>query len=99
MISISQDQRRQIVSILRRFLPTDCRVVVFGSRLGSDHHQYSDLDICVIGEVEMSDLKWSDMLQTIAETDLPFKVDLSRFDDLPASFQEDVRTRGIDLLP
>jgi len=62
----------------------------YGSRVKGDFHNGSDLDLTVInfGEDDKSILQ---LRKLVRESDIPFLVDLTMFNDLPISFQNEIK--------
>ena len=51
------------------------RVFLFGSRARGTHHKYSDLDILVASEIDLSRLV-NDILERLEQSNFPYKVDI-----------------------
>lgn len=63
--------------ILRAHLPSGARVSVFGSRAtGRGLKPHSDLDLLIDSPVELPLIALADLREALAESNLPFPVDL-----------------------
>ena len=88
-IDITTDQRETIVSLLSHHLP-NAEVWVYGSRVKGTSRPESDLDMVVFTTPEQAHAV-SDLREAFEESDLPFRVDLFVWDDLPKSFREAIK--------
>jgi len=75
MIALEPTQLSIVKDILKKNLPTR-RVVVFGSRAKHNSKQYSDLDLCVMGDTALTLKEMADLREDFSESDLPFRVDI-----------------------
>ncbi len=69
---------------------------VFGSRVRAKEKKFSDLDLCIIGNVRLDLI--GQLQEAFEASTLPIVVDVSRYEDLNPSFQELVDREGI-LIP
>ena len=73
--------------ILWSHLPSGARVSVFGSRAtGRGFKAHSDLDLLIDSPVELPLIALADVREALAESDLPFSVDLLDRRDASAEF-------------
>jgi type I restriction enzyme, S subunit len=88
-IDLTTEQRSQLISFLRRFLP-GVPVWAYGSRVKWTARSNSDLDLVAFAtpaqRIQVSELK-----DALAESNLPFPVDLHVWDDVPERFREIIR--------
>jgi predicted nucleotidyltransferase len=63
----------------------------FGSRVQGTHQEYSDLDILIRAPQALSLAQFSELDQSFAESDLPFKVDLVDWHKISDGFREKIR--------
>ena len=89
VIDITTDQREAIVSLLSHHLP-NAEVWVYGSRAKGTSRPESDLDMVVFTSPEQAHAV-SDLREAFEESDLPFRVDLFVWDELPKSFREAIK--------
>ncbi len=83
----------ELAEVRRLLAPYDA--VVFGSRATGRARRFSDLDVCIRSPIALESL--GDLREAFDESDLPFVVDLSRWDDLAQSFREVVEREGVAL--
>lgn len=90
-----------LTKILRERLPTQACVYVFSSRAtGQRLKPHSDVDLLVDGPVELSALGMADLREALAESALPYSVDLLMRGDASPEFVERLAAEGmIDLTP
>ena len=77
-----------VVSLLNRHLP-DTTVWAYGSRVKRAARRHSDLDLVAFTDAAQ-DIALFDVKEAFEESDLPFRVDIFRWDDLPPSFQRNI---------
>jgi len=85
-IDITPDQRETLISLLSRYLP-DTETWIYGSRVRGTSRPQSDLDMVVFATPEQA-RGVSDLRESLEESNLPFRVDLFVWDDLPGSFHD-----------
>ncbi len=80
-----------VKSILENFLP-GVEVWAYGSRVKGKAKKSSDLDLVVFGDTanQMGNLKIA-----FEESDLPFRVDVLNWNEIPESFRETIREKYI----
>ena len=64
----------------------------YGSRIDGFAHSGSDLDIAIVGEGDISVLKTA-----LEESNIPFLVDVVKFENLPESFQKEILKKYVVL--
>ena len=88
-IDITTEQRKTLSDLLRRFLP-GVAVWAYGSRVKWTARPNSDLDLVAFTspaqQPQVADLK-----EALAESNLPFPVNLHVWDDVPERFREIIR--------
>ncbi len=88
-IDLTKEQHTILTTLVRRFLP-GVAVWAYGSRVKWTAHPNSDLDLVAFTtpahRAEVADLK-----DALAESNLPFLVDLHVWDDVPERFCEIIR--------
>lgn len=95
-IDLTAGQRQIVLELIERHLPgTD--VWAYGSRVQWTSRPESDLDLVVFSGADQSD-QVSDLREAFEESDLPFRVDVLVWDELPESFQEAIDDEHVDLL-
>ena len=95
-IDITGEQRGTILALLERHLP-DTEAWVYGSRIKWTSRPQSDLDLVVFATQERQ--RQIDALREAFEkSDLPFRVDLFVWDDVPESFQVQIDAEHVVLV-
>ncbi|MBC99350.1 MAG: hypothetical protein CME63_16525 [Halobacteriovoraceae bacterium] len=74
-----------IQTVLKRHLPTDAKVYVFGSRARGDHQEFSDLDLMIESEEDLSQ-KVGMIREEFEEGSLAIKVDIIELRDFAKSY-------------
>ena len=87
-IDISTGQRKTILALLGRHLP-NTTAWVYGSRAKWTSHPQSDLDMVVFARLEQA-RRVSDLREAFEESNLPFRVDLFVWDEVPESFRKQI---------
>ncbi len=85
-IDLTKEQRNQLTALLHRFLP-GVAVWAYGSRVQWTARPNSDLDL-VAFTTPAQRQQVSDLKDALAESNLPFPVDLHVWDDVPERFRE-----------
>ncbi len=88
-IDLTKDQLNQLTALLRRFLP-GVAVWAYGSRVKWTARPNSDLDL-VAFTVPDQRAQVAELKDALAESNLPFPVDLHVWDDVPERFREIIR--------
>ena len=86
-IDISSEQRRVLLALLKKHLP-NTRVWVYGSRARFTAKKSSDLDMVVFAR--------SGQKRQVG--DLPFRVDLFVWDDVPERFRKKIESDHVTLV-
>ena len=84
-IDITAGQRRTVLALLNRHLP-DTAAWACGSRVKGVSRPASDLDLVVFARPEQS-AQVAELREAFEESDLPFRVDLFVWDEVPKSFR------------
>jgi type I restriction enzyme, S subunit len=94
-IDITTAQRKTVLDLLSRHLP-DTEVWVYGSRANWTSKPHSDLDMVVFTTPDQSS-KVADLKEAFEESDLPFRVDLFVWDEIPDSFKRNIEAEHVVL--
>lgn len=89
-IDVRPDHWAIIAAILRRHVPGR-EVWAFGSRASWTAKEHSDLDLAVIGDVPLGLSVCAALADELAESDLPYKVDVVDWATTSPSFREIIR--------
>ena len=85
-IDITPEERRTVLALLQRHLPGTA-AWVYGSRAKWTSTPTSDLDLVVFATPEQQP-QVGDLREAFEESNLPFRVDLFVWDDVPESFRQ-----------
>ncbi len=85
-IDITTEQQHILLALLRKHLP-DTRVWVYGSRARFTSRKNSDLDMVVFAD-RWQKRQVGDLREALEESDLPFRVDLFVWDNIPELFRK-----------
>jgi type I restriction enzyme, S subunit len=94
-IDITASQRKTLLSLLGRHL-SDAEVWVYGSRANWTSKPQSDLDMVVFTSPDQS-RRVADLKEAFEESDLPFRVDLFVWDEIPDSFKRNIEAEHVVL--
>lgn len=85
---IDEKTREFIRTTIRSYLPDEgYKIFLFGSRVTSHHHPYSDVDIGIEGKNRVSTRALSDIQEALQESDLPLRVDVVDFISVNPDFR------------
>lgn len=79
---------------IRRYF-SGARILFFGSRMRGDHKQYSDLDLCVDAGQALDLATLSKLEESLSQSDLKYKVDISDWQRMTDDFREHILKRHI----
>ena len=85
-IDITAEQLKTVLSLLKKHL-TNTTVWVYGSRAKWTARPQSDLDMVVFATPEQNSQVF-DLREAFEESNLPFRVDLFVWDDVPERFRK-----------
>jgi type I restriction enzyme S subunit len=88
-IDITSEQRKTLVDLVRHYIP-GVAVWAYGSRVKWTARPNSDLDLVVFTAPAQNQLV-SELKNALAESELPFLVDLHVWDEIPERFREIIR--------
>ena len=88
-IDITSEQRKTLVDLVRQYIP-GVAVWAYGSRVKWTARPNSDLDLVVFAAPAQNQFV-SELKNALAESELPFLVDLHVWDEIPESFREIIR--------
>ena len=94
-IDLTAGQRRTVLVLLNRYLP-GTTVWAYGSRVKWTSHPASDLDLVVFAKPEQA-ARVTELREAFDESNLPFRVDLFVWDDVPESFRKRIETEHVTL--
>jgi type I restriction enzyme S subunit len=94
-LDITKEQRKTLLELLREFIP-GVLVWAYGSRVKWTARPNSDLDIVVFTTHAQKPLV-SELKDALAESDLPFLVDIHIWDEIPERFHSIIRNEYVVL--
>lgn len=86
MIKLSENELRTVKNILKNYA-SNYEVLVFGSRVAGNTHEYSDIDIALRGTDKIDLLVLAAIKDEFQNSDLPFRVDIIDFNRVSSEFQ------------
>jgi type I restriction enzyme S subunit len=92
-IDITTAQRKTLLALLRHFIP-GAAVWAYGSRVKWTARPNSDLDLVVFTTPAQSPLV-SELKDALAESNVPFPVDLHIWDEIPERFHQIIRNEYV----
>ena len=95
-IDISPEQLRVLLALFEKHLP-NTRVWVYGSRAKFTARRSSDLDMVVFARSGQK-RHVGDLREALEQSDLPFRVDLFVWDDVPERFRKKIESDHITLV-
>ncbi len=95
-IDLTPDQRRNVQAILERYLPGTV-VWAFGSRVSFKARPDSDLDLVAFTTPDQKP-QVSALKEAFEESDLPFRVDLLVWDEIPENFRKNIEGGEVSTL-
>jgi type I restriction enzyme S subunit len=95
-IDLTVNQRKTVVDLLRRHLP-NTTAWAYGSRVKFTSKPKSDLDLVVFAEPEQS-IQVAALKEAFDESDLPFRVDLFVWDEVPEKFRMNIEAERVVLM-
>lgn len=69
----------QIIDILKEFNSIN-EVIIYGSRVKNNYKEGSDIDLTIKGNISLQDI--NSLWQKLDDSYIPYKFDISRFQDL-----------------
>ncbi len=94
-LDLSAAERRAVMSLLRQHLP-DTPAWAYGSRVQGTSRPWSDLDLVVFATPDQRPEVGS-LREAFEESNLPFRVDLFVWDDVPKSFRSGIEAHHVAL--
>ena len=87
-LDITSHQKKMLQILLCRYLP-ETIVWAYGSRVTGNSHPASDLDLVVFAKPSQS-AAISELREALEESNLPFRVDLFVWEQVPESFRANI---------
>lgn len=96
-IDISHEHLKIVQNILRKYLPDDVTVWVFGSRAKNSAKKFSDLDLALESRNKIENGILIDLKEGFEYSDLPYRVDLVEICDVTETFKKIIDSEKIIL--
>ncbi len=94
-IELTPAQQNIIENLLQRRLP-ETEIWAYGSRVKGTAKPWSDLDLVVFANSDQRNAV-AELREAFEESDLPFRVDLFIWNDIPESFRENIEKEHVVL--
>ena len=97
MINLKPEYYNMLIEIFKSYCPK-AQIWMYGSRITDSSHSGSDLDITV---KSFNDEKkyLSELKELLNNSDIPFLIDINEYDNLPVSFQEEIKKNYVEIYP
>ena len=95
-IDITAEERKAVLILLARHLP-NTTAWVYGSRVKWTARPVSDLDVVAFATLEQAG-RVSDLREAFEESNLPFRVDLFVWDEVPEQFRKQIEAEHVVLV-
>lgn len=95
-LQLTAEQYRQLSALLHQHLPDNVEVWAYGSRTKGTAQPWSDLDLVIMGDNSLR-IALEQLREAFEESDLPFRVDLFLWDDLPENFRKNIEQHHVPL--
>ncbi len=94
---IKQEHLDMLMAIFMQYCP-DAVIWAYGSRLGGDAHDGSDLDLAVktFGDKKCT---LAELKALLNNSNIPFLIDILEFDKIPEAFQKEIKKNYIVIYP
>lgn len=96
LLDISPGQQTLLMQLLQQYLP-GVGVWAFGSRVKGSARPTSDLDLVVFAAPSQRPRVFA-LQEALEESNLPFKVDLLLWDEIPDNFKTNIQNQFIELV-
>ena len=95
LIDITPKEKQIILDLLNKYIP-DAKVWVYGSRVNFTSIPSSDLDMVIFTNKDKRN-QVSDLKEAFEESNLPFRVDVFLWDDIPERFRKNIQDSHVVL--
>lgn len=95
-LNFEEDHLKKVKQILRMHVP-ECEVRVFGSRLNGQASEYSDLDLAIISQQQLSWSRLEKLKEAFASSDLPIIIDVMDWHSISQSFREQINRQYLTI--
>ncbi len=95
-LDITRNQYKILLDLLEKYLPS-VTVWAYGSRIKGGARPQSDLDLVAFSSPEQYQ-SVSELREALEESNLPFRVDLFVWDEIPPQFRETIHHAHVVLI-
>lgn len=95
MLNVKQKYLNELKDIFNKYCP-NAEIWAYGSRITNDCHSGSDLDLVVKNFNDPSKHLF-ELNKLLCDSNIPFLIDIKEFDNLPPSFQEEIKRNYIKI--
>ncbi len=95
-LDVGEAELHILLAILRRHVP-DRTVWAFGSRVTGKAKPFSDLDLAILGDTPLSIDTLAELNEALAESDLPWKVDVLDWARTSPAFRQIIEAQHVVL--
>ena len=92
-LDLTHDELLLLQALLKKHLP-DIEAWAYGSRVNGKAHSASDLDMVTFSGPEQA-MPIAELREALEETNLPFRVDLFVWDQVPEKFRKVIREKYV----
>jgi len=98
MLDIQPAHLELIKKLLKQYVP-EAEVWVYGSRANGQSHLGSDLDLVLRNPLELGkpNENWTELKESLRESNLPFLVDVFDWAQIPKTFQQEIERQHISI--
>lgn len=94
-LDLGADYLEVVLELLGSHIP-DTAVWAYGSRVSGKARKYSDLDLVAFAGTSQ-DKQIADLKEAFEESNLPFRVELFVWDEIPEHFHNEIRNNHVEL--
>lgn len=94
---IKEKYLNELLSIFDKYCP-QAEIIAYGSRVGGDCHDGSDLDLA-IKNLDECGIYLFELKEILRNSDIPFLIDIVEFEKIPESFQKEILKNNITIYP
>ena len=94
-LDIKRNDQKILMDLLKKYLP-DSLIWAFGSRVKFTSNPHSDLDLTAFITPQQED-NFNNLKDALAESDLPFRVDLHDWNAIPDNFRKNIMEKYVVL--
>ena len=92
--NIDIDSKQKIISLIEALIPYT-KIYLFGSRARGTHNTWSDVDIALDANKELSINMLDELRSVLQATNMPYKIEVVDFHRIPTAMQNEIRKEGV----